>query len=278
MMASKTPEAKLSKILRQLLSFVLFIMLLLLILSSTVKAIALDKIRIENAFTSNTYIAGLRENIIDYAEDTYIKNGLDTDNLNDVFDYNIIKESVKAYIAFNINSSVGYDENTYNETVSSVTALYTDDLKDKIKANSTVISKLSDSFEEYYKKQIELDSMGYIEKVINVGSIASLIICIVSAFFAVSSALILFFIGNKRYRNVRAIGNSIMSAGVFNILFSLMSIIILHIKHIDIYPLYLSNIFMNHFNVFISSVMAIGGIMIVFAIIVYAIVWKMKKG
>jgi len=275
---AKSPETKLSKVLRQLLSFVLFVMMVLLVFSSTIRAIALDKIRIENAFTSNAYIAGLRENIIDYAEDTYIRNGLDTDNLNDVFEYSLIKESVKAYIACNIHSSVGYDENTYNEAVRSVTALYTDDLKDKIKTDKTVISDLSASFEAYYKNEIELGAMGYIEKVINVGSIASLAICIVSAFFAVSSALILFFIGNKRYRNVRAIGNSMMSAGIFNILFSFMSIIILNIKHIDIYPLYLSDIFMSHFNVFVSSIMSIGGIMIVFAIIIYTIVWKMKKG
>lgn len=277
-MAVKTPEAKSSKILRQVLSFVLFIMIVLLVFSSAIKSTAINKIKIENAFLSDTYISGLKDNITDYTQDVYIRNGISTDNTENIFKYDTIKDSVKAYIAANLHSSIGYDENTYNVAVRSVTSLFKNDLKNKVKNNDTAINEMCVSFEKYYRQQVELGAIGYIEKAVNIGSIASVIICVISSFFAVASALILFFIGNKRYRNVRAIGNSLMTAGVFNMLLSLMSVIIFKIKHFDLYPLYLSDIFMAHFHSFLSVILMTSGIIIVLAMVLYAIVWKMKKG
>lgn len=275
---ASTPEKKLSKVFRQILSFILFVAITLIVLASCTRAVALDRIRIENAFTSNICVSGVRDNLIDYAKDTYARNGLDRQNLDSIFDYNDIKEVVKAYIACNLHSSVGYNEDTYNDLIKDIVSAYTDDLNKQIKSNDAAVKELSSSFESYVKEEIALGAIDSIEKILNVGSVASLVICIVGVFFAVSSALILFFIGNKRYRNIRAIGNSLMSAGIFNILFVLMAVITLKIKHIDIYPQYLADIFAKHFSVFTNSIMSISGILIIFAIIIYTIVWKMKKG
>lgn len=275
---ARTPEKKGSKAARQVLSFVLFIMITLVVLSSCTRAIALDRLRIEHAFTSDVCVSGVRDNLIDYAKDTYARNGLDQQNLDTIFDYNDVKEVIKAYVAFRLHSSVGYNENTYNDLVKGIVAAYMDDLNRQVKSNDAVVNELSSSFESYVKEELELGAIGSIEKILNVGSVASLVVGIVGAFFAVSSALILFFIGNKRYRNIRAIGNSLMSAGIFNVLFALMAIITLKIKHIDLYPLYLTDIFLKHFYVFTNSIMSIGGMIIVLAIVVYTMVWKMKKG
>lgn len=277
-----SPENKVSKVLRVLLSFILFVLIVVISLAVCTKTVLLNKSSIEDRFTGYEYVSSVKDSVVEYASDIYLQNGLDNDNLDDIFDEELIRDAIKAYVANNIGSEAGYNETTYTEPVNSIcTALETDITnqiaQEGLEDNTDSVSSISESVNNYMLNEIDI---GYsnTKTLLNVGSIATTAILCVGLFFALAAGLILFFIGSVRYRSIRAVGISFYAAGFYEIMISIMVCIIFRIKHIDIFPVYLKTLVMDYIYSFASSVAAAGFFSLIAALIISVAVWKVKRG
>lgn len=275
-------ETKLSKILRVLLSFALFIMIVLASLSACSKSVLFNKAEIEDLFTDYNYVSSVKADILKYASDIYLRNGLDSSNLDNVFDDALVEETIKAYVAGNIGSSIGYSETTYLESIERMCNAFENDLKDQLDKrglprNEESIKKSAELVNSCIISSVDI-SIPNEKNIINIGSIASAAVIGVSLFFAVSIGLILLFIGEIRYRSIRAVSISFFTAGLFDICLSLMALIIFKIKHIDIFPLSLRELVMSYIGNCINSVAVSGCLLLFVGLMVTVAVWKIRKG
>ncbi len=282
-MTDNSREAKVSKVLRFILSFVLFGMISLLSVSICAKSVFLNPSKIEKILTSYEYVDGIRNSVIDYADDFYIKNGLDSENLDEIFDCENIKKVVSSYVSYNITSAVGYTNETYTDLINNICVDFDEDLKNQIENsgqqyNADKAEKISASVREFFKSEIDIPYIEQIKTVLNIGSVGANVIFGVSVFFAVSTGLVLFFLGTKRYRSVRAISCSFSTAGIFNVLIALTLYVISTVKNIDIYPIYLYDAFMSYFYMCIGDIALSGGVLILISLAIITAVWKIKKG
>lgn len=275
------PENKSSKVLRVFLSFVLFFLIVLVNMSVCSKAVFLNKNDIEDRFTGYEYVSSVKNSVLEYTMDIYTMNGLDSSSLASVFDDEAVREAVKAYIAGNIGSSPGYNEDTYFESVRKICDLLETDLTHQIqekglKNDTQSIKNISQSVNDYFVDELDI-SHPKAKTMINTGAVASVVVMCIGLFFVISVGLTLFFIGTKRYRSVRAIGISFYTAGLFEILISVMACVVFEIKHIDIFPVYLRELVMNYIYHCISSVAVSGCFLLFIGLIISVIVWKMRR-
>lgn len=275
-------ENKVSVVLRVLLSFVLFALVVVISLAFCAKMTVLNKDAIVDRFASYEYVSEVKNSTVQYVSDVYVRNGLDCDKLNDIIDDELVRDSVKTYIAGNIGSENVYNEITYTESVDGICDSVESDIRDQIKLkgleyNESKVSEIKESVNSYLLNEIEVGFSG-LKTAMNVGAIATTVIISVGAFFALAAFLILVFIGKVRYRSVRAAGISFYAAGFYEIIISIMVFIIFKFKHLDIFPIYLRELVMNCIYSCAGSIAAAGFTALLAGLIISVAVWKMKRG
>ncbi len=275
-------ENKVSVVLRVLLSFVLFALVVVISLAFCAKMTVLNKDAIVDRFASYEYVSEVKNSTVQYVSDVYVRNGLDCDKLNDIIDDELVRNSVKTYIAGNIGSENVYNEITYTESVDGICDSVESDIRDQIKLkgleyNESKVSEIKESVNSYLLNEIEVGFSG-LKTAMNVGAIATTVIISVGAFFALAAFLILVFIGKVRYRSVRAAGISFYAAGFYEIIISIMIFIIFKFKHLDIFPIYLRELVMDCIYSCAGSIAAAGFTALLAGLIISVAVWKMKRG
>lgn len=275
-------ENKVSGVLRVLLSFVLFALVVVISLAFCAKMTVLNKDAIVDRFASYEYVSEVKNSTVQYVSDVYVRNGLDCDKLNDIIDDELVRDSVKTYIAGNIGSENVYNEITYTESVEGICDSVESDIRDQIKLkgleyNESKVSEIKESVNSYLLNEIEVGFSG-LKTAMNVGAIATTVIISVGAFFALAAFLILVFIGKVRYRSVRAAGISFYAAGFYEIIISIMVFIIFKFKHLDIFPIYLRELVMDCIYSCAGSIAAAGFTALLAGLIISVAVWKMKRG
>lgn len=275
-------ENKVSVVLRVLLSFVLFALVVVISLAFCAKMTVLNKDAIVDRFASYEYVSEVKNSTVQYVSDVYVRNGLDCDKLNDIIDDELVRDSVKTYIAGNIGSENVYNEITYTESVDGICDSVESDIRDQIKLkgleyNESKVSEIKESVNSYLLNEIEVGFSG-LKTAMNVGAIATTVIISVGAFFALAAFLILVFIGKVRYRSVRAAGISFYAAGFYEIIVSIMVFIIFKFKHLDIFPIYLRELVMDCIYSCAGSITAAGFTALLAGLIISVAVWKMKRG
>lgn len=275
-------ENKVSVVLRVLLSFVLFALVVVISLAFCAKMTVLNKDAIVDRFASYEYVSEVKNSTVQYVSDVYVRNGLDCDKLNDIIDDELVRDSVKTYIAGNIGSENVYNEITYTESVDGICDSVESDIRDQIKLkgleyNESKVSEIKESVNSYLLNEIEVGFSG-LKTAMNVGAIVTTVIISVGAFFALAAFLILVFIGKVRYRSVRAAGISFYAAGLYEIIISIMVFIIFKFKHLDIFPIYLRELVMDCIYSCAGSITAAGFTALLAGLIISVAVWKMKRG
>lgn len=275
-------ENKVSGVLRVLLSFVLFALVVVISLAFCAKMTVLNKDAIVDRFASYEYVSEVKNSTVQYVSDVYVRNGLDCDKLNDIIDDELVRDSVKTYIAGNIGSENVYNEITYTESVDGICDSVESDIRDQIKLkgleyNESKVSEIKESVNSYLPNEIEVGFSG-LKTAMNVGAIVTTVIISVGAFFALAAFLILVFIGKVRYRSVRAAGISFYAAGFYEIIISIMVFIIFKFKHLDIFPIYLRELVMDCIYSCAGSIAAAGFTALLAGLIISVAVWKMKRG
>lgn len=273
---------KSSKSLRVFLSFVIFLLLVVFSFSACSGAVFTNAKQIEKAFVSYEYVSGLRDNIIDYTNDVYVKNGISNENVDDIFEYSLVSDISRAYINSNISHDSTYSQTSYLAYISDICANLKADIKNQLdKTNVDYKEKDVDNtikvINDYFVSELDVPYVQQIKTVTNIGPIVSVVLMVFSTVFTAVLFAITYFVGQKRYRALRAVSIGFLSAGIYDLLMSLVAVIIMKFKHVDVFPLYLRNMFNQFVNLSISSV-AFTGLMLVFcALIIIVGVWKLKK-
>ena len=279
----KLHEAKTILVLRTLLSFALFCTIVLLSLSVCGKTVWFNKSLIEQSFQSYDYVESVKSSTVEYVNDVYLRNGLDNKNIKDIITYDQIKEIVKAYVSSTIGAGTEYNETTYSEDIDNICNAIEKDINTQVKekqlqSNGKAVGEIKKTVNEFINSEIEIDT-GELKSSLNMLRIADIVVLCVSLFFTVSFALILVFLGDsaRRYRSIRAVGVSCYSAGVFNIILSIVLTIIFSIKKIDIFPIYLRNVVMDYINTCILSIVFAAVILLFVGIVASVLIWKIRK-
>lgn len=275
-------EAKTSSALRILLSFCLCAFVVLLSVSSVAKGTALNPQKIEEQFTSYTFVSGVKKSVNQFANDIYLKNGLTDGREKEFFSYEEIDKTVSAYVGSRLNPNSGYAENTYKKNIEDLCAGFEKEIvnsleKEKISYKNEDVKRITDATEEYFVSRIDMPYMDFLQTAVNIGGAASTIVTAIGLIFAVSIFFVTIFIGKKRYRSVKAVSAGFLSAGIIDLTACLIVYIISNLKIIDIYPMYLREIFMRHFYNSAGSLALAGGFIIAGALVILSAAWKLKR-
>ena len=92
---------------RNILAFCLFIMLGILTIACVTKTVILNGNTVENQIVSYNVTSAFRQDLIDYTSDTFIKNGLNTSNIDDIITQNRAEDIIKSFSAGQFKSKVG---------------------------------------------------------------------------------------------------------------------------------------------------------------------------
>lgn len=267
---------------RAFLSFVLCVLMVVLSLSVCTKTVFVNASYLEEKLTSFSYVNSYRENVITYASDCFLKNGIPDDNLNNVITQEKANELAENYINSILKVKAGITSDTFSQTVEGLKSSLNKEIKQQISStgytyNEETAQKTVDRIADYAREQLSIPGVSYIETIVNIGSVASTAVAVLTAVFIAVLVVIIFFVGAKRYRSIRAIGISFMSAGFFDLILSLIVIIISKVKCVDIFPLYLRQAFMSYVNGSIGAVALSGGILLLVSLAFITLVWKMKR-
>lgn len=283
-MTSSYSESKLILFLRTILSFLLAISISVVGVAFCFSSNFLNSTKIEKCFTDYSYISGVRENVISFVDDVYLRNGLDSENVDNIISIDAVKSVVEGYTGYYITQRVGFDENMYIKSISSICDNLKLDIKEQIKlTNQTddtkAVDNLGSDISDYFINEINIPGISRLETLLNVGIPASYGVLGGSLFFLVAIGLILIFLGEKdrRYRSVSAVSISFLTAGFFEIFLAGIVLIISNLKKFDIYPVYLSDSFMHYFYTCILAVVVTGLLFIVISLAVSTLAWINKS-
>lgn len=280
-MSHSTPESKTVRAVRTALSFVLSVIISILTVAVCFNTSFLDTAKIEKRFTCYEYVCGVRESVIRYTEGIYDRNGLEKDNISTIISYERVKNVTDNFAGRFIAERVGYDEDSYIKSIAEICADVSDDISEQVRRTNqneskTSLGVLMQSLHDYFERQVNVIGISKLATVINLGVPASYAVIGVSVFLLVFIVLILYFLGERRHRSVRAIAISLLTSGLFMLCLSFIVFIISRVKTIDIYPLYLSEQLMNYVDSCIGTVTFSGIILLVLALAVSTLAWIKK--
>lgn len=267
---------------RGVMSFLLFVFIFLLNTAICAKCVFVNPEFIKSSFVDYDYVSGYCEDINCYARDLFFKDGLACDKVGDILSYDFCYTLTEKYIGAQLGNDSGYVEATVQSTIDEVRQPLASLIESEASAASKKYSaevgeKAADEICNYITERMSITGMEKLKAVLNAGSVASLVAIAGTGMFTLAFCLITFFIGSTRYRSLRAISIPFLSVGILDICLSLMSIVILHFKSIDIYPLYLRGALMSCIYGGVQSFILFGAGCIIISLILSTIVWKMKR-
>lgn len=285
-MAEKTSETKLVRSLRVILSFLLAGITVLLSIAFCFNSDFLKREQVEKYFTDYAYVCALREDVVSYVESIYDRNGLSSENIENIIDYQSVKDVADKYAGFYIGGRIGYGEQDYAKQIETVCSSVREDIVLQVERtgqsnNSSAVDTIVKSIGDYFTNEVSIDGISKISAVFNVGTTVSYVVIGIGAFFFVFTVLILCFLGEKRqrYRSFRACAISFFTAGFYDICLAGIIVIISKVKNFDIYPIYLSDQFMRYFHGCIGLIIIAGFILLVIALAIASLTWiKKVKG
>lgn len=239
-MSALSPETKLIKALRTVMSFLLAGVISVLSIAVCFNAQFLNRDKIEKYFNNYEYVCALRDNVLAYAQSVYDRNGLDASSLGDILSYNAVKEAADNYSGRYIGERVGYEEDAYLKSISKMMELIREDAASQTGEDGAArLETALNSIGSYFENEITLDGVEHLDTVLNVGVTASYAVIGVSLFFFLFIVLILLFLGERRHRSKRAVSISFLTAGLFQMCLAVIVFAISRLKRFDIYPVYL---------------------------------------
>lgn len=280
-MSRPNHDTRNSERVRGFMSFLIFVFILLLGFSSCARSVFLNTQRIQNSFTDFNYVCSFENDINDYANDLFVKNGLGTDSIDSVLDYDFCYRIIDEYTCASLGIG-SYSQSTAQSTIEEkrdeIKALVKAEVKKSSqKYNDKAADSIADNICTYIGNELNIKGMDKLKAALGAGRIASVAGVGVSALFVAALSLITYFVGAKSYRSLRAISVSFLSAGFTNFVMSLMATIVFKLKSVDIYPVYLQNALMKHVNECINAVAFCGLCFIIVSLTISSIVWKLKR-
>lgn len=278
---AKSHETGLTRFLRTALSFILAGVISILGMSVCASSFIMKDTNIEKYFSSYQYTCAVRDDLIDYVNSVYTKNGIDKSNVEAIITYDLVNECVDNYAGHYISYRVGYDEQAYLLSIETVCTSIEADIKAQldsanIEYSSDAVNNIVNSIRSYYDDIVQINGVDKLKPVLNVGVPALYVTMGVSAFFFIFITLIIIFLGEKRYRSFRAISISFLTSGLFELCLAGIVYIISQVKKLDVYPSYFGHQVIEYVNYSISMVIIFAMLTLLFALAIAVLAWFKK--
>ena len=278
---STSPEKKYIKILRTFLSFILAGVISTLSVALCFSVSFMNPSHVEKSFTSYEYTSGVRQNYLTYVESYYQKSGFETHSLEKIISYDAVSEIAEYYAGCYVSHRVGFDDDNYIQSIDKIIDSLKEDMLLQIELtnqqnNTDKLETALGSIKNYFKDEIAVKGTDKLDAVFNIGRTAIYAIVGISALLFIFITLIIYFLGERKYRSLRAITISFITAGLFDICLAIIVLIISSLKKIDIYPIYLYDELVRYVNTCAATVIVTGFVCIMLSFITAAITWRKK--
>lgn len=278
-------DTKKQKTLRKILAFFLFLTVSLLSLTVCVRLSFVSKSAIVNTLTSDAYVQGVYNSVLDYSHDLCDECSIPYDSVDEVITYDAVYKIQKAYFYGILSVSEEFTQTTYQDYINDVGKNINTSTLAIIKEQSITVSgkvsdrvnQFSEKIENYVKSVTELSFTDYVDTIVSVGGIASIIAMAALLLIAVVLALLIVSIGKKLYRALRDMAYSFYAAALLNIILVFGVLAVEHFKTLVLYPRYLSAAIMDYVNNCLSSVALSSAGLFIIGIVITTAVWCLKR-
>lgn len=267
---------------RNILAFCLFVVLGILSVACVTKAVLLNGSVVQNQFTDYNVTSVFRQDLIDYTSDSFIKNGLDSSNVSNVITQAKAEKIISSFAAGQFRAKAGYTSKSYSSDVDSLMSDIKSELEEQISAsgfekNESVQNAQLEKIRSFIDNSLKLPKTKLIETAMNMGKIAADIFLAVAIFLTLVFGSMLYFTGNTNYRSVRSLGAAFCASSIGDLIVSLIAVIILSVKSIDIFPAFLKSALDNYIYTAVGAIAACGAVLLLISLVLLAISWKLKR-
>lgn len=261
---------------RNILAFCLFVVLGILSVACVTKAVLLNGSVVQNQFTDYNVTSVFRQDLIDYTSDSFIKNGLDSSNVSNVITQAKAEKIISSFAAGQFRAKAGYTSKSYSSDVDSLMNDIKSELEEQISAsgfekNENVQNAQLEKIRSFIDNSLKLPKTKLIETAMNMGKIA------VAIFLTLVFGSMLYFTGNTKYRSVRSLGAAFCASSIGDLIVSLIAVIILSVKSIDIFPAFLKSALDNYIYTAVGAIAVCGAVLLLISLALLAISWKLKR-
>lgn len=267
---------------RNILAFCLFVVLGILSVACVTKTVVLNGNTVQNQFTDYNVTSAFRQDLVDYTSDTFIKNGLDSSNISNVITQEKAEKIIASFAAGQFRAKAGYTSKSYSTDIDELINDIKSELEAQITAsgfekNENVENAQLKKIRAFIENSLKLPKTKLIETAMNLGKVAADIFLAVAIFLTVVFASMLYFTGNTKYRSVRSLGAAFCASSIGDLIVSLIAVIILNVKSIDIFPAFLKSALDNYIYTAVGAIAACGLVLLLISLMLLAISWKLKR-
>lgn len=273
------------KVLKYFFSFITFIFITVLSLLICAESVFIHPYFLQKSFTTYEYTMELYNNIDDYAKSVSKNAGIGIDAAEKAVTFEAVKKINDAYICEKLKTENQYNDQTYDYFMgvleSNLKELLVQQLNhDSVKLTGTV----NDAADAYVKDVVRyIDTavrLSYTEDLyalIPVADTALKAASVIAGVLVGAFAVIVFYIGKKRYRGLRFVSYAVCAASITDMLLAVAAYVYTQNYGFALYPKYLQYALENHIN---SSILAlICASVFLFAVYtaLLAACWKLKR-
>lgn len=267
---------------RNILAFCLFVVLGILSVACVTKTVVLNGNTVQNQFTDYNVTSAFRQDLVDYTSDTFTKNGLDSSNISNVITQEKAEKIIASFAAGQFRAKAGYTSKSYSTDIDELINDIKSELEAQITAsgfekNENVENAQLKKIRAFIENSLKLPKTKLIETAMNLGKVAADIFLAVAIFLTVVFASMLYFTGNTKYRSVRSLGAAFCASSIGDLIVSLIAVIILNVKSIDIFPAFLKSALDNYIYTAVGAIAACGLVLLLISFVLLAISWKLKR-
>lgn len=267
---------------RNILAFCLFVVLGILSVACVTKTVVLNGNTVQNQFTDYNVTSAFRQNLVDYTSDTFTKNGLDSSNISNVITQEKAEKIIASFAAGQFRAKAGYTSKSYSTDIDELINDIKSELEAQITAsgfekNENVENAQLKKIRAFIENSLKLPKTKLIETAMNLGKVAADIFLAAAIFLTVVFASMLYFTGNTKYRSVRSLGAAFCASSIGDLIVSLIAVIILNVKSIDIFPAFLKSALDNYIYTAVGAIAACGLVLLLISLVLLAISWKLKR-
>lgn len=267
---------------RNILAFCHFVVLGILSVACVTKTVVLNGNTVQNQFTDYNVTSAFRQNLVDYTSDTFTKNGLDSSNISNVITQEKAEKIIASFAAGQFRAKAGYTSKSYSTDIDELINDIKSELEAQITAsgfekNENVENAQLKKIRAFIENSLKLPKTKLIETAMNLGKVAADIFLAVAIFLTVVFASMLYFTGNTKYRSVRSLGAAFCASSIGDLIVSLIAVIILNVKSIDIFPAFLKSALDNYIYTAVGAIAACGLVLLLISLVLLAISWKLKR-
>lgn len=278
-------DTKSQKILKYVLSFFVCILLTVLSVLICVKSVALNPDYLKKSFTSYEYTMELYKNIDDFAKASCKKANIGTYAVEKAVTFEQVKQINDSYICEKFKVENRFTNETYDYFIIDLKNNLKTLLLQQLESDYAEISSSADVGADGMVNDIidyidESVSVSHAEKLYSITAIADTALKIVSIVIAVLTAavaVIICYIGEKKYRGLRYVSYSIGGSAVINLAFVIILNIIAKNMDLTLSPVYLQYALESHINNTVFALLCASIALFAVYTAILAVCWKLKR-